>query len=245
MVLEGLDLLMELIGKSQYIVALTGAGISTRSGIPDFRGPKGIYSRGDIPGEQLFDIKIFRENPSLFYTHIGELFEGSLNAQPSLGHRFLKKLEDLGKLKCVITQNIDGLHHKAGNTNIISVHGDFENFVDLETNELEPVNDKIIAAIRKKQVPKNKAGHVLKPNIVFFGEPVSGLEKALTEVQKADLLICMGTSLQVYPVAQLPGYLTDETKLVIMNQGSTPYDKDADLVLDMDIEEIVKKTGLI
>lgn len=245
MVLEGIDLLMDLISRSQYVVALTGAGISTASGIPDFRGPKGIYSRGDIPGEKLFDIKLFREDPEVFYTHIGELFEGSLDAQPTLGHRFLKKLEDLGKLKCVITQNIDGLHTKSGNSHVLAVHGDFREFVDIETGELEPVTDKIIDTIRKKKVPRNKAGHVLKPNIVFFGEPVAGLEKALTEVQRADLLICMGTSLQVYPVAQLPGYLADGARLVIMNQGATPYDKDAFLVLNQDINEVVRKTGLI
>ncbi len=244
MELKGIDLLMDLISKSQYIVALTGAGISTSAGIPDFRGPEGIYRRDDIPAEKLFDVKVFREDPSIFYEHIGAIFDVAVDAEPTLGHKFLKKLQDLGKLKCIVTQNIDSLHEKAGNDNIIFVHGNFDTFTDMETGEKVPIDDKIIATIKSKKVVKTKQGHVLKPDVVFFGEPVLGLEKALTEVQRADLLICLGTSLSVYPVSQLPSYLTDEAKLVIINHDSTKYDVEAQLVLQEDIEHIVKKTGL-
>src|SRR5271157_2297336 len=107
MILQGIDLFMELIMKSDYIVSLTGAGISTNAGIPDFRGPNGLYSKNDMPADKLFDIDYFKNNPELFYDHFSELAEMFVNAAPTKGHQFLKKLEILGKLKAVITQNID------------------------------------------------------------------------------------------------------------------------------------------
>lgn len=248
MILHGIDLLMDLIPKSKYIVALTGAGISTGAGIPDFRGPNGLYSRTDVPGEKLFSIEYFKQDPALFYTYIADLFIPFQAAEPTKGHKFLKKLEDLGKLKTVVTQNIDGLHRKAGNSYVIEVHGNFDTFVCTGSfqHPVEPLNDRIAKCIVKKEVAKCAVcGAALKPNVVFFGEPVQGLEKALTEVQKADLLIVLGSSLTVYPVAQLPGYLSEPQKLVIVNAQETPYDDRADAVIREDIDAVVDKLGIL
>lgn len=248
MQMNGIDLLMDFIPKSKYIVALTGAGISTGAGVPDFRGPNGLYSRKDVPGEKLFSIDYFREDPALFYRYVGELLLPFRKAEPTKGHKFLKKLEDLGKLKSVVTQNIDGLHRKAGNSYVIEVHGNFDFFVCTASfqHPSEPLDDRILGCIERGEVAKCKAcGAPLKPNVVFFGEPVQGLEKALTEVQKADLLIVLGSSLTVYPVAQLPGYLSDDQKLVIVNQQETPYDDRADAVIRDDIDSVVEKLGIL
>jgi NAD-dependent deacetylase len=246
MLLEGLDLFMDSLSKSKYIVALTGAGISTNAGIQDFRGPNGIYKRKDIPGEKIFEIKYFNENPSDFYSVFSEMIDTYANAIPTKGHLFLKKLEDIGRLKTVITQNIDGLHQKAGNTNVIEVHGSFSNFYCLSCGKVFPMNSDLVSVVRKGKIPLcDICKAALKPDVVFFGEPVHGLEKALTEVQRADMLITMGTSLTVYPVATLPSYITDSTMLVIINNEPTQYDHRAKIVLNEDIDIIVERTKLL
>lgn len=250
MLYEGTDLLMELISKSKYIVALTGAGVSTSAGIPDFRGPQGIYQQPGFPGAMIFDINQFRQDPAIFYKHIGQLLSMNKDIQPTKGHRFLKKLEELGKLKTVVTQNIDGLHKMAGNSYVIEIHGNFESFYTLDMKFHVETDDVILDCVRKGNVPRacdfgGETDEPLKPNVVFFGEAVQGLEKALTEVQKADLIICMGTSLRVYPVAQLPSYRNDNAKLVIINLEPTPYDNEANLVIHADIDETVETLKMV
>lgn len=246
MLLEGLDLFMDSLSKSRYIVALTGAGISTNAGIQDFRGPNGIYKRKDIPGEKIFEINHFYQNPGDFYSLFADMIDTYANAAPTKGHLFLKKLEDIGRLKTVITQNIDGLHQKAGNTNVIEVHGSFEHFYCISCGKVFPMSEKIVSVVRKGKVPVcDTCKGNLKPDVVFFGEPVHGLEKALTEVQKADMLITLGTSLTVYPVATLPSYITDTTMLVIINAEPTQYDHRAKIVLNEDIDLIVERTKLL
>jgi NAD-dependent deacetylase len=246
MLLEGLDLFMDSLSKSKYIVALTGAGISTNAGIPDFRGPNGIYKRKDIPGEKIFEVSYFQQNPADFYKLFSDMVDSYANAVPTKGHLFLKKLEDIGRLKTVITQNIDGLHQKAGNTNVIEVHGSFSNFYCISCGKVFPMSEKIVSVIRKGNVPVcDTCKGTLKPDVVFFGEPVHGLEKALTEVQRADMLIALGTSLSVYPVATLPSYITDNTMLVIINAEPTQYDHRAKIVLHEDIDLIVERTKLL
>ncbi len=250
MILQGMDLFMDLIMKSSYIVALTGAGISTHAGITDFRGPNGLYSRKDIPADKIFDINYFKQDPALFYNFINDLLNLFEKAKPTKGHKFLKKLETLGKLKAIITQNIDGLHKKAGNSNIIELHGNFEKFYCIECNDEiypdSPPYKKILSLIKSKKVPRcQKCNGIIKPNIVFFGEYVRDLEKALTEIQKADLMITMGASLTVYPASTLPSYLADSSKLVIINNMETPFDTKAKVVLHEDIDDIVDKLKIL
>lgn len=245
MIMTGIDMLMDLIARSKYIVALIGAGISTNAGIPDFRGPGGLYSRRDIPAEKIFDLDTFRSDPSLFYTHIGSLAAPVAAAKPTKGHLFLKKLEDLGKLKMTISQNIDGLHEAAGVKNVIDIHGNFRHFTCLSCGKVHETTPALLSQVtsfpQTKALPQCDCGGLLKPDIVFFGEPVKDLELALTEVQKADLLITLGTSLSVYPVSTLPSYLSDNAKLVIINASETQYDHKAKIVLSDDIDTVVER----
>jgi len=214
---ENIDQLMDLIAHSSYIVALTGAGISKSAGIPLFRGKDGIYSDPEFPGEALFDYQTFLKDPSLFYSHIPKFLNYLKGSLPTPAHHFLKRLEDLGKLKAVITQNVDGLHQKAGNTNVLELHGNFRTYRCTQCRHQVDINEDLESQVMNGKIPKcplEDCDGVLRPEIVFFGEPVNNLEKALTEVQKADLLLVMGTSLMVYPANQLPGYLSNNSKFV-------------------------------
>lgn len=245
MLTEQYDKLMDLILKSKNIVALTGAGISTTAGIPDFRSPKGIYADPSIDGERVFDIHVFREDPTIFGRFFVKFYPAMRDAEPTKGHLLLKKLEDMGKLRSVITQNIDGLHTKAGNTNVIEVHGHVREYVCNRSVHHRKNTDELSEAQMKDKVVCPDCGAYMKPDVIFFGEHVKDLEKALTEIQRADLVLVLGTSLTVYPVAGLPGYCHDNTKLVIINDSETPYDHIADLVLSEDIDTVAVKLGLV
>jgi len=240
------DQFMNLIMKSNTIVALTGAGISTSAKIPDFRSPKGIYVDPTIDGERVFDINIFKDDPTIFGRFFAKLAPSIDNAKPTKGHIMLKKLEDMGKLNCIITQNIDSLHHKANNSHVIEMHGHTREYVCSSSVHhrllYEDVDQKIISS--GQAVVCSECQSYMKPDIIFFGEHVKDLEKALTEVQKADLLLVIGTSLTVYPAASLPEYCGDNTKIVIINAMDTPFDKIADLVFRDDIDQLAMKMGL-
>ncbi len=245
---QDISKLMDLIADSSYIVALTGAGISTSAGISTFRGQDGLYSDSNFPGEKFFNYKSFLEDPSLFYTHIPRYLKLIEEAKPTPTHRLLKRLEELGKLKIVITQNVDGLHQQAGNTNVLDLHGNFLSYRCTKCRHKVEINPDLYAQVMQSNIPScpvEDCDGVLRPEIVFFGEPVHGQEKALTEVQKADLLLVMGTSLSSYPAAELPGYLTIQTKLVIINLEPANYEERAQLVLHEDVNEVAFKTRLV
>ncbi|MGL4676095.1 MAG: SIR2 family NAD-dependent protein deacylase [Brevinema sp.] len=244
--MKNYDRLMDMLLKANNIVALTGAGISTAANIPDFRSPKGVYADPSIDGERVFDIKVFKEDPSAFARFFSTFYPKIKNTVPTKGHLMLKKLEDMGKLKSIITQNIDGLHTKAGNKNIIEVHGHVREYVCIQS---------VHHRLRIEDIPEDKINNAetivcetcqayMKPDIVFFGEHVKDLEKALTEIQRADLVLVMGTSLTVYPVAELPSYCGDHTKLIIINEAETSYDHVADILIHDNIDEVVTKIGL-
>ncbi|MGL5721743.1 MAG: SIR2 family NAD-dependent protein deacylase [Brevinema sp.] len=239
------DQFMEMVLGSQNIVALTGAGLSTSAGIPDFRSPKGIYADPTVAGERVFDINVFREDPTVFSSFFAKLYPQMKDAQPSKGHKMLKKLQDMRKLKCVITQNIDGLDVAAGCDPVIEVHGHIRDYVCIDSVHHKVPTTQLDADIRAgRPIKCPECGAWMKPDVVFFGEHVHNLEKALTEVQKADVLLIMGTSLTVYPVAGLPDYCSDETKIVILNGASTPLDAQADLVFHEDIDTFTELVRL-
>ena len=237
-----LSVLNKLINSSSHISVITGAGISTSCGIPDFRGPKGLYSRNDIDAGKLFDLQYFKKDPMYFYNTFRSLFEDCLNANPSPGHWFIKKLEMSGKLEILVTQNIDGLHEKTGISNIIRAHGCFDKLTCLYCNYIVISSKNHINKILSGDAPVcPDCGNILKPDIVFFGEPVKGMTESIFSIENSDLILAMGTSLSIYPVAQLPEYKKSSTPLVIINQGITGYDNTADLKLDMPINEVVEK----
>ncbi len=230
--------LADLIRSAGSVVALTGAGISVPSGIPDFRTPgKGLWE--NVNPMEVAHIDVFRRDPERFWHFYGDRFTTLRDKQPNGAHRALASLQQQGRLDAVITQNIDGLHERAGVVDPIEVHGSISHASCLvcgEQRELEEVRARLAAA--PDGVPRCDAGHPLKPDVVLFGEflPEAALTRASALAANADLLLCVGSSLEVYPVAQLPQItLAAGGKVVLVTQGPTPYDRDAALKLTGDV----------
>ena len=222
--------LYRMITQAQYCVALTGAGISTLSGIKDFRGKDGLYTQPDT--EKMFDIDVFRQTPSLYYGLAKDFIYGLKEKQPSVVHQVLAALDQRGILKALITQNIDLLHQKAGSQHVIEIHGSPEQHHCMQcaySTDFDSVAEKAHAG----EVPHcPRCGGVLKPDITFFGEslPQRALAEAHTACQKADLLLILGTSLLVYPAAALPQVtLQAGGKLAVVNDQPTYCDDYADV----------------
>ncbi|MFN4201159.1 NAD-dependent deacylase [Fervidobacterium riparium] len=232
--------IVELINKSSNIVVLTGAGVSVPSGVPDFRSPNGLYTKY---GQDIFDIDEFNRNPDRFYAFAREGLLSMLEVKPNLMHLLLAELEKLGKLKGVITQNIDGLHTKAGNRNVAEIHGSVRIWNCLRCSRRYEILD---FAQREFLLSNNfrcSCGGLTKPDIVFFGEmlPLNEFTKAQNWAIKSDVFLAIGTSLVVYPAAQLPLYaLRNGAKLVIITKGDTPLDRYAYLKFDVDLIEFAE-----
>jgi len=211
-----------LIRDRQPCVVLTGAGISTESGIPDFRSPTGIWARYD-PMEYA-TISAFRRDPVKVWEFYARRFEVLTRAEPNDGHRALAELERLGLVRAVVTQNIDGLHERAGSREVIEVHGSIRSATCLECGADTP--------LRTPPPLCPRCGAIMKPGVVMFGEllPPGALERAAELARAAGLLLVVGSSLEVYPVAALPEEtLSGGGALAIVNRGPTPYDGRADL----------------
>lgn len=206
----------ERIRSSERIVALTGAGISTGAGIPDFRGPNGLYVTRRYDPETIFDIRAFLRDPAPFYEFTRDFLGVVHQLEPTLTHRFLADLETKGSLSGVVTQNIDALHQKAGSEKVVSVHGDYWTSHCLSCHAEFDIAY-MEAAVREEDVPHCPCSGLIKPNVVFFGEPVHRLEEASAMVAASDLLLVLGSSLDVYPAAFLPELAGD--RVVVVNQG--------------------------
>ncbi len=231
------DKLKEAISKSNNIVCLTGAGVSTESGIKDFRGKDGISSYADLPLEVVLSSDYFYSNTEEFYEYYIKCFN-CLDKEPNITHLFMKRLEDEGKLKGVITQNVDGLDTKAGIKNVIELHGSiYHNYCTECFKEYGPD-----AVFNSKGIPKCECGGVIKPHVVLYGEslPEGAIEKSVELLSKADLLIVLGTSLVVYPAAGLIRYFRGDT-LAIINMDETPYDYSADIVIHDKLSNVINK----
>ena len=218
---------------------LTGAGISVPSGIPDFRTPgRGIWEKVD-PME-VAHIDAFRRDPDRFWHFYSQRFMALRDKQPNRAHEIVAELERRGRLRAVITQNIDRLHRAAGSADVIEVHGSISHSICLECGgrfELE----KVVAMIERdpETAPECTACvSPLKPDVVLFGEflPEDALRRAHDLASEADLMVAIGSSLEVHPVAALPGItLAGGGKLVLITQGPTPYDRDAEVKLEGDV----------
>lgn len=231
--MENIDQLLELINNSSHITALTGAGISTESGIPDYRTPgKGMWEKVDM---SVVSISGFNEDPSRYYDYSMKLYETRSRAKPNPGHYLLAKLEEMGKLKGIITQNVDGLHIKAGSVNVHELHGSLRQVVCMECSLLSDMDEAMSRAIAGENPPRcTECGGVLKPNTVFFGEALPRIpwEESVDLVKKTDLLLTIGSSLQVSPANVLPDFaIKNGARIVIMNEMPTPYDTDAIIVI--------------
>jgi NAD-dependent deacetylase len=231
--------LAEILREAGSVVVLTGAGISVPSGIPDFRSPgTGLWERVD-PME-VAHIDVFRADPERFWAFYGERFATLEGTQPNPAHHALAALEDAGMLDAVITQNIDMLHRKAGTRELIEVHGSIERCRCLQCGEcitLSQARERVAAD--ERGVPRcERCAAPLKPDVVLFGEllPEPAMDRARELCEGAELLLCIGSSLEVYPVAGLP-LLTLKTggRVAILTQGRTPIDPLAEVRLSGDV----------
>ncbi len=231
--------LAELIEGSARVVALTGAGISVPSGIPDFRTPgKGLWSKVDPM--KVATIDVFHRDTRRFWEFYRPRFETLGDKQPNAAHAALAELEADGQLEAVITQNIDRLHRKAGTRELIEVHGSIATSscttcgASWELEAVEALFDEDGIAVCSGCMGK------VKPDVVLFGEmlPVAAIERARDLAEAADLLLCIGSSLEVFPVAGLPEVTLEAGgKLAIMTQSSTAYDREASVRLSGDLEQ--------
>ncbi len=218
-----------MIAASRRAVAFTGAGVSTLSGIPDFRGPRGLYRQLDA--DRIFDLEGFLEDPGRYYRASRDFIYAMGEREPSLVHRECARLERLGWLRAVITQNIDMLHRRAGGRNVIEVHGSPTVHRCLECgreHDFAWARDRV----RRDEVPACEGcGGTVKPDIVFFGEllPPVAWSRALAAAEACDLMLVLGSSLVVHPAAGLPLLaLRSGARLAIVNDGATPLDRYAD-----------------
>ena len=230
--------LAELVRTAGSVVALTGAGISVPSGIPDFRSPgTGLWEKVD-PME-VAQIEAFRRDARQFWSFYGERFSTLRDRRPNGAHRALVELERRGRLDGVITQNVDLLHRKAGTRELVEVHGSIATCSCLRCGravELEEARSRLAGA--PDGVPRCECGSALKPDVVLFGEllPDHAMQRAYELAAGADLLLCVGSSLEVYPVAGLPHVtLGAGGALAIVTQGPTPVDHLAAVRLDGDV----------
>lgn len=235
--------LKKLIDDSENIVFFGGAGVSTESGIPDFRSEKGLYHAREVYGyspESMLSHTFYESKRRLFYKYYKEnlIYE---DAEPNEAHRTLAKLEEDGKLKAIITQNIDGLHQKAGSKRVYELHGSvLKNFCERCGREYDL--DYILDEENCKEgVPYCDCGGVIRPDIVLYEESLNEetIRGAVEAISSADLLIVGGTSLIVYPAAGLINYFNGKN-LVLINKDETAYDDRADLVIHDSIGKVMK-----
>jgi NAD-dependent deacetylase len=228
---------LELVKKSEYIVFLGGAGVSTESGVPDFRSPDGLYNQPNkYNPEKILSHNFFFNQPSIFFDYYKKNII-NIKPVPNDGHYFLTQLERTGKLKTIITQNIDGLHLDAGSKNVIELHGNVHHNHCVKCNKYFDLKymDEYNGTIRC-----DVCNGLVKPDVVLYGEGLdqANLEKAVYHIQKSDLLIIAGTSLNVYPAAGLIRYAN---KKLLINLGRTSKDIYCDYVFYGKFGETTKK----
>ena len=235
-----------LLSKAKHAVAFTGAGISTPSGIPDFRSPQsGLWNQNDP--YRVASIWAFRQNPKDFFDWIRPLAINSESAKPNSAHFALAQLETLGIIKAVITQNIDGLHHKAGSQNVLELHGSAQTATCPSCGKKHSREYFHGIITQSKEFPRcTDCKSIIKPDIVLFGEslPQNIWNKAYQECLLADLILVAGSSLEVSPANSLPETaLSNGAILLINNLGQTYLDEKAKVMLRMDVEQGVGKLG--
>lgn len=207
-----------LLRQARRIAALTGAGVSTSAGIPDFRGPRGLYVTRQYDPEKTFDIGYFDRDPTYFFAFARDFVQLIEQVQPTLTHRFLAALEAHETLEAVITQNIDGLHQKSGSRRVLEVHGSVMNG-HCRTCGKAYAYEVLKAKVLAEPIARCEAcGGVVKPDIVFFGEAVHAMEEASRVAARTDVFLVIGSSLTVYPAALLPQYASGQ--VVVINQGA-------------------------
>lgn len=234
--------LQEIIDKSRKIVFFGGAGVSTESGIPDFRSVDGLYNQKyKYPPEQILSHTFFVNKTEEFF----DFYRDKIicpNAKPNTAHKVLAKMEKIGKLSAIVTQNIDGLHTMAGSKKVLELHG------CVNRNYCQKCGKMFDAEfiLKSKGIPRCECGGIIKPDVVLYEESLDDdvVSEAVREIRSCDTLIVAGTSLTVYPAAGMINYFRGG-KLVLINRDSTPYDSQADLVIHEKVGEVLGKIKLI
>jgi NAD-dependent deacetylase len=231
------EALAGLIREARSVVALTGAGVSVPSGIPDFRSPgTGLWA--NVDPMEVAHISVWRRDPARFWGFYGQRFAVLDGKQPNAAHRALATLERDGRLDALITQNIDGLHAAAG-SDPIEVHGSIATASCLSCGASHPLGEvRTRGAADPESVPRCDCGRPLKPDVTLFGEllPEAEIQRAYALAAEADLLLCVGSSLEVWPVAELPQVTLDRGgRIAIVTMGPTPYDSRAAVRLSGDV----------
>lgn len=229
--------LKQIINTSNNIVFFGGAGVSTESGIPDFRSVDGLYKqRYEYPPEIVLSHSFFLSNTEQFYEFYRDKMI-CLDAKPNITHRTLARLEQEGKLKAVITQNIDGLHQKGGSKEVIELHGSIYRNYCMNCHKAYSVKD----IIKTEDIPRCTCGGIIKPDVVLYEEGLDEfvLESAIEYISKAEVLIIGGTSLSVYPAASLIQYFRGR-ELILVNKSTTDYDNKANLLIQRTLGDVFK-----
>jgi NAD-dependent deacetylase len=234
----------ELLQASKRAVVLTGAGISTPSGIPDFRSEgTGLWAR--FEPTEVASLNAFRYHPECFFEWMRPLIRGILDAQPNAAHHALARLETAGYIKAVITQNIDHLHQKAGSQKVLETHGSFQTLSCGRCFDIFPCEKYMDSYLEAGTIPRcSRCGNILKPDVILFGEqlPQQTWQEAVRASQNCDLMLVIGSSLEVLPVASLPMQSIDRgAHLVIVNHSPTYLGVRADVVILADVAEVIPK----
>ena len=219
------------IKNARFLTVLTGAGISTAAGIPDFRGPQGLYRTQKYDPDIIFNIEYFINDPEPFFNFARDLLQRVTKIKPTFAHKFLAELEQKNILKGIITQNIDGLHHLAGSKNILELHGSFATSHCLNCRRwysFEELKQKII----EEKVPKCFCGGVIKPDVVFFGENILFYQESYQLALRSDLMLVIGSSCIVQPAAMIPRCING--KVIIINEQNITFDPSKTYLLVQD-----------
>ena len=240
---ESVSKLSEILDSSTNIVFFGGAGVSTESGVPDFRSESGLYSASQVygyPPEQLLSRSFFDRKPELFFQYYKEKLIYA-DARPNKAHSALARLERKGALKAVITQNVDGLHQAAGSQNVLELHGSSHRNVCIGCGEKYDLNYILDAENCEIFVPKcKKCGGTVRPDIILYEEDLDSrvMQASVDAISAADCLIVGGTSLAVYPAAGLLRYFKGRS-LTLINKTQTPYDGSAGLIIRESIAQVL------
>ena len=235
------DELKKMVDDSNNIVFFGGAGVSTESGIPDFRSVDGLYNQKyDYPPETILSHSFFMRKTEEFYKFYRDKMICT-TAKPNYAHIALAKLEEMGKLKAVVTQNIDGLHQMAGSKIVYELHGSVLRNYCMKCRKFYGLE----AITESTGVPKCTCGGVIKPDVVLYGEGLDDdtTKKAVRAIARADVLIIGGTSLNVYPAASFIKYFQG-SQIVLINKSETPFDTDANVIIRDPIGQVLKEVVL-
>ncbi len=236
-----IERLKDAIKESNKIVIFSGAGLSTNSGIPDFRSADGLYNQEtniNIRPEEIISHTFFVNNPDYFFNFYFDKMV-YLDAKPNLAHKYFAKLEKEGKVLAVVTQNIDNLHQLAGSKNVIELHGSTERNYCMKCHKYYSLKE---VYNEKHMIPHCSCGGIIKPDVVLYEENLDGdaINRALDAISNADMLIVVGTSLTVYPAAGFVRYFRGKN-LVLLNKSETYYDKEATIAIHDDIKNVIEE----